>query len=77
MSNTNCLAGMARPECRSEGPFVIAVTVSALVFDDGFTDIEGGDWSDNSSCQCSECLHSATVSQFYEPPAPAQAGSSK
>jgi hypothetical protein len=74
MSNTNCLAGMACPECGSEGPFMIAVTGSALVFDDGFTDIKGGDWSDDSSCQCNKCLHSATVSQFYETPAPAAAG---
>ena len=71
--NTNCLEGMACPECGSFGPFKISVTQAGivLVYDDGTEDIDsdGIDWDDNSRCECL-CGHVATVGEFCGSPAP-------
>ena len=64
--NTNCLAGMRCPKCRSLGAFVIAVTASATVYDDGTDDITDVEWEGESGCVCKDCGHAATVNDFRE-----------
>lgn len=65
--NTNCLSGMQcpNPDCRSEGPFRIAIHTMVTVFDSGtdddFSDIE---WDDDAACTCVVCSHTATVKDF-------------
>ena len=65
-TNDNCLAGMACPECKSEGPFRIEISVLVTVGDDGFDYSDAGDsgWTDKSRCACVECDHAATVGDF-------------
>jgi hypothetical protein len=65
MANKNCLAGMACPNCKSEGPFTIAAQVMVLVADDGTEDI-GGDyeWTETATCICKACGHIETVKDF-------------
>lgn len=64
--NTNCLAGMACPGCKSFGPFIIVVTTPATVTDEGIEEYGHGhvDWDDKSNCHCVECDHNATVADF-------------
>jgi hypothetical protein len=64
--NTNCLAGMACPKCKSEGPFYIEVTHVALVYDDGTddSDVHHTDWYDKSYCECRECDYHGKVKNF-------------
>lgn len=64
-TNTNCLEGMACPDCDSEGPFLINAEVTVLVSDDG-TEDQGGDyeWNRDAYCQCKECDFADTVDGF-------------
>ncbi len=64
MPNDNCLAGMACPQCGSDGPFSITGTATFVVYDDG-TDLEyfGLEWDDDAYCGCN-CGHDATVTDF-------------
>lgn len=65
MANTNCLDGMACPQCGSEGPFRIHCTVIVLMGDDGTEDdLIGSEWDDHSICECDGCDHSGTVKDF-------------
>lgn len=64
MTNTNCLEGMACPECGSEGPFWITARTRFLVHDDGteeYTDVE---WDSSDWCRCRDCHHEATAGGF-------------
>lgn len=72
--NENCLQGFECPECGSYGPFRIGATVSGetLVMDDGTEGVEGDvEWSDDSTCRCTDCGHSSTVRNFRGNPEPA------
>lgn len=62
--NTNCLFGMACPQCQSDGLFHIEVRCIVTVYDDGVGDTETTEWQDNSVCGCSACGHSGTVARF-------------
>lgn len=66
MTNTNCLAGMCCPKCKSLGPFDIVVTAVATVFDSGTDDVTEVEWDDNSACICRECRHDGSVRDFKE-----------
>lgn len=57
MANTNCLAGMACPKCKSEGPFKITCTTYATVADKGVIDVLDFQWGDDDNCECVECGH--------------------
>ena len=68
MANTNCLEGMACPECGSEGPFAIYCTSWLMVYDDG-TEIDheagGPDWGEDSEIACAACPAVGKVRAFY------------
>lgn len=68
MANENGLQGMRcpNPKCRSEGPFRIRAEATFIVDDDGTDDYESVEWFDSSTCSCSECEYSATVSDFQQ-----------
>ena len=62
--NENCLAGMACPKCKSNGPFMIATTCWAQVHDDGVEDTSEHEWDENSACLCKDCKFSSKVGSF-------------
>ena len=64
--NENCLEGMRCPnsKCQSDGPFIITVTVTAKVFDDGVEDYQDPEWDDSSPCNCCSCDETGTVKNF-------------
>ncbi len=63
--NSNILAGMACPQCKSEGPFYISCSLSAKVTDDE-CDTTGSDaeWDNDSACVCDNCSCSGIVRDF-------------
>lgn len=65
MTNDNVLLGYACPKCKSEGPFDIDGTALFLnVTDDGVTDFEQFEWSDDSTFHCVMCNHNAAAKEF-------------
>lgn len=69
MSNTNCLEGMACPECKADERFKISACTWAIIKDDGCDDHEDMEYGVASPCICVECQHSATVGEFLGLPA--------
>lgn len=66
--NVNCLAGMRCPHCGATEPLKIMVTQTMMAnfSDEGSYGDAGGDmeWGENSACECGECGHSGTVTDF-------------
>jgi hypothetical protein len=66
MGNTNCLAGMRCPKCKSERKFLIRCSALMAVTDEG-TDYCGDaetDWEDDSFCACCDCDMTGEVKDF-------------
>lgn len=63
-TNTGNLEDMMCPECSSEGPFHIACTTTALVWDATVGDHEEMTWDEDSDCTCTNCGHAGTVKGF-------------
>jgi hypothetical protein len=70
MSNSNCLAGMACPRCRSLGPFVIEVLATARIWDDGAETFGDIGWTESNSASCEVCRWEGTVGDLYNVPEP-------
>ena len=68
--NTNCLAGIQCPECKSKGPFWITVETNVLMTDDGWSETSGDsdDWGSWSYIRCDECDEVGIVSEFNSTP---------
>lgn len=65
MKNTNCLAGFKCPWCGSEGPFVIEVSQTVLMHDDGWDEhVSDSTWDGTSYCRCDECERAGKVADF-------------
>jgi len=64
MSNTNCLAGMRCPECKSEEPFLIETKAIMTVYDSGTESLGDTEWDEDSYCECVKCRYSGKVFQF-------------
>ena len=65
MPNTNCLAGMACPQCGADDAFYIAISSIVLMSDDGTSDWgDHTEWDDDAYCRCIECSYEATVAEF-------------
>tara|TARA_A100001515_G_scaffold22984_1_gene17719 strand:+ start:278 stop:502 length:225 start_codon:yes stop_codon:yes gene_type:complete len=65
--NKNCLAGIQCPECLSDGPFVIEVSSTVLMSDDGWDEnVSDTYWNDSSYCRCDKCDHVGIVSDFKQ-----------
>jgi hypothetical protein len=65
MANANCLAGMGCPQCGSDPSFQIAITASAIMYDEGCeASAEEITWDDTSYCECQACLFAGTVADF-------------
>ena len=64
MPNTNCLAGIACPNCDSEGPFDIEGKATFRVTDDGTDEHEGVEWDNSSHIECCGCGHRGSVGAF-------------
>ena len=66
MANTNCLAGMACPTCKSEGPFGIECVVNVSMADSGTDDMGELDWDDTNWCSCQNCDFTGRVLDFMK-----------
>ena len=65
--NINCLKGIQCPKCGSEGPFVIEVTTTVLMSDDGWDEhVSDTIWEDTSYCRCVDCDHVGKVVDFKQ-----------
>ena len=62
--NTNCLANMECPRCKSTGPFYIEIKTTVLMYDDGSGDTSDMAWEDSASCSCHNCKFKATAKDF-------------
>jgi sarcosine oxidase delta subunit len=63
--NTNCLENVACPFCGNRDRFVIGITATFDVFDNG-TGYQIGDneWDDKSYIRCGDCDERGTVGDF-------------
>lgn len=66
--NTNCLEGMKCPKCGSDGPFRIAVTTIAIMYDDGSDSVGDLRNDDSSFCGCEQCGYERNVRAFKQEP---------
>lgn len=70
MTNTNCLKGIACPECGSLGPFIITVETNVVMHDDGWVETTrdrddwGAHWGAHSFIRCDSCDHPGVVAEF-------------
>lgn len=62
--NTNCLEGMACPECGYTERFKIIALTTATIADDGCEDHEDLEYDERARCECVSCGHVATVGVF-------------
>lgn len=63
--NTNCLEGLACPECGQADRLHISVTGMVEMTDDGFDGFLGDtEWDDTSYAVCPECEFRGTVREF-------------
>jgi hypothetical protein len=62
--NTNCLEGLACPNCGSFGPFSIECTATFDVSDDGTDNCREVGWSAKSKASCHECDFTAKLVMF-------------
>lgn len=68
--NNGTLAGMSCPECHSNGPFVMEMTMMMDVDDAGGCDLSTSDdhnakIKEGGNCICKKCNHQAKVEDFY------------
>lgn len=69
--NDNCLAGMRCPQCGSEEPFRIEVTMLVDVWDNGTQDTGGDlDWARDAYAEClnDECRWYGIADDLYDKP---------
>lgn len=62
--NTNCLAGMQCPKCKSLGPFSISATALFTMNNDGTDNFGSVEYDGESYCQCTQCDHDGIVHNF-------------
>lgn len=64
MPNTNCLEGMACPDCGSERQLLIRAEATFRVTDAGSDTFTDMDWDDESNCSCPTCGHIGQIKNF-------------
>ncbi len=64
--NENCLEGIQCPKCGSTGPFWIAASAMALVYDDGVEEYQDMEWDKNSTIKCARCDEIGELADFRE-----------
>ncbi len=64
MSNSNCLEGMACPECDYDKRFDITAITVATITDEGSDDHGDLEYDDTARCVCCGCGHVSTVGVF-------------
>ena len=64
--NTNCLEGLACPQCgNDERLFIVGMSVFEVV-DDGTLEHESVEWDDSSHTRCPQCNHEGNLCEFRE-----------
>jgi hypothetical protein len=65
MPNTNCLAGLACPNCKQAENLLIEVTVIVVVTDNGIQRHSSHhSWDADSYCRCPLCAYSGALREF-------------
>jgi hypothetical protein len=69
MPNTNCLEGIACPQCKQEDRFNITATIVVEVSDSGTgKELTGYEWDLSSHCTRTECEYTGTLKDFTTKP---------
>lgn len=64
MTNTNCLEDFRCPACGYTESFRLVATCVIKLYDSGIEDSEEFEWEDRNWCQCCNCGHDGSVSDF-------------
>jgi DNA-directed RNA polymerase subunit RPC12/RpoP len=64
MTNSNCLAGIACPQCGNDFRIYIGVKTLAEVTDDGAETYGDMEWNSDSYAECPDCQHRGTLGEF-------------
>jgi hypothetical protein len=64
MTNSNCLEGIACPQCGNDAMIYIEAKTLAVVTDDGAETLGDMEWDDGRFAECPECRHHGTVAEF-------------
>ena len=64
-ANTNCLAGMECPGCKSDGPFKIQATALFTIHDDGTEAFGAVEYDAASYCACPQCDFEGIVDHLH------------
>lgn len=67
MTNTNCLEGLACPNCGHRVRLFIEVRTLADVTDDGAETFGDMEWDASSYAECPECRYHGTLGKFRIP----------
>lgn len=62
--NTNVLAGLQCPECKSDGPYQMTMKCFAEVADDGIDQTWEHEWGPTDFCRCIHCNFTGKVRNF-------------
>lgn len=62
--NTNCLAGIACPQCGQSDRFSILAQSAFLMTDEGSEEHSDIEWDDDSHICCPVCSQDGTVAEF-------------
>jgi DNA-directed RNA polymerase subunit RPC12/RpoP len=64
MTNSNCLEGIACPQCGNDFRIYIGVKTLAEVTDEGAETFGDMEWDGDSYAECPDCRHSGTLDGF-------------
>ena len=64
MTNSNCLQGIACPQCGNDAMISIEVWTLAVVTDDGAETYGDMQWNSDSYAECPDCEHCGTLGEF-------------
>jgi hypothetical protein len=70
MTSTNCLEGIACPDCGNDSRLYIEVKTLAVVYDHGAETYGDLGWDDGSYAECPECRRSGRLVEFRVEAAP-------
>ena len=62
--NTNCLAGIQCPNCKSTGPFDINASACFTFHDDGTENFRNVEFGQGNFCACHQCDYDGCVLDF-------------
>lgn len=64
MTNVNCLAGLACPQCGQDELIQVQMSVWGDLIDNGVAEYGESEFGDTSKAYCSECDFAGTLADF-------------